>query len=95
MARFRKKPVVIEAWRYARYRGACDPMPGWLTDAMADRRVFWLDQYTPAEKLAIKTLEGRMEATPGDWIIQGVEGEIYPCKPRIFDATYEPEEAIA
>ena len=37
----------------------------------------------------IETLEGRMEAKPGDWIIRGVKGELYPCKPDIFEATYE------
>ncbi len=40
----------------------------------------------------IATLEGDMEAQPGDWIIQGVKGELYPCKPDIFAATYEPAE---
>lgn len=40
--------------------------------------------------LAIQTLEGQMVARPGDWIIKGVKGEIYPCKPDIFEATYEP-----
>jgi hypothetical protein len=40
----------------------------------------------------INTLEGEMRANEGDWIIQGVEGEIYPCKPSIFAATYEPVE---
>lgn len=40
--------------------------------------------------LAIKTLEGVMKAYPGDWIIKGVQGECYPCKPDIFEATYEP-----
>ena len=40
--------------------------------------------------LSIDTLEGRMRADPGDWIIQGVKGEFYPCKPDIFEATYEP-----
>ena len=39
--------------------------------------------------LKINTLEGCMEASPGDWIIRGVQGEFYPCKPDIFEATYE------
>jgi hypothetical protein len=39
---------------------------------------------------AIETLEGNMEVTPGDWIIRGIKGELYPCKPDIFAATYEP-----
>jgi hypothetical protein len=41
----------------------------------------------------IHTLEGVMTASPGDWIITGVKGERYPCKPDIFEATYEPEES--
>jgi hypothetical protein len=40
-------------------------------------------------------LEGRHEARPGDWIIRGVQGELYPCKPDIFEATYEPAEVPA
>ena len=40
--------------------------------------------------IAIDTLEGTITASPGDWIIRGVQGEFYPCKPDIFDATYEP-----
>ena len=42
--------------------------------------------------LSIKTLEGTMRADQGDWIIRGVKGEIYPCKPEIFVATYDPVE---
>jgi hypothetical protein len=45
------------------------------------------------EPLAIETLEGTMLAMPGDWIITGVKGERYPCKPDIFEATYEPAAA--
>lgn len=59
MPKFRKKPVVIEAYQ---------------TDKMEH----------------IATLEGIMTANPGDWIITGVKGEQYPCKPDIFEATYEP-----
>lgn len=44
-------------------------------------------------ELVIRTLEGDMRATYGDWIIRGVQGEFYPCKPDIFAATYEPVEA--
>lgn len=61
MARYRKKPVVIEAVR-------CE------------------------KEMTIPTLEGLMVARPGDWIIKGIKGELYPCKPDIFEATYEPAE---
>ena len=43
-----------------------------------------------AEEEVIETLEGRLHASAGDYIIRGVQGELYPCKPDIFDATYEP-----
>jgi hypothetical protein len=61
MAKFRKKPVVIEA------------------------------EQTPTRR-EIHTLEGVMVANPGDWIITGIKGERYPCKPEIFAATYEPAD---
>lgn len=46
-------------------------------------------QHDGAESFVIHTLEGDMTARPGDWIITGIEGETYPCKPDIFQATYE------
>jgi hypothetical protein len=46
-------------------------------------------------QVTIDTAEGRMTASPGDWIIKGVQGEFYPCKPAIFKATYEPMDAEA
>ena len=83
MAKFRKKPVVIEAWlNEADWGGA----PKWLTDAMGTT------VFTDFDRLRIATLEGVMVADRGDWIIQGVKGEIYPCKPDIFAATYDPVE---
>lgn len=79
--RYRKKPVVVRAWRWMGdvYQFAADgaPTPG----------PFVVDAATG--KLLIRTLEGEMTADIGDWVIQGVEGELYPCKPSIFAATYE------
>ena len=49
-------------------------------------------RYDGSEPLVIHTLEGDMTAMPGDWIITGIEGERYPCKPDIFQMTYEPVE---
>jgi len=87
MARFRKKPVVIEAFRLHPNDGLTRPLPpGWLIDAIVNNQV----QIVPEGKAHIVTLEGVMTADVGDWIIQGVKGEIYPCKPDIFEATYEP-----
>lgn len=77
MGRYRKKPVVIEA---VRWHGPGDEMEiGAPVLGMTCR------QGAPY----IPTLEGDMYLTPGDWIIRGVKGEFYPCKPEIFEATYE------
>lgn len=86
MAKFRKKPVVIEAvvWQPDLPPEA---YPQWLWDAIGQRPQLF-DEKTGW--LTIRTLEGDMAAAPGDWIIRGVKGEIYPCKPDIFAATYEP-----
>lgn len=51
-----------------------------------------VEAYKTNEELMIQTLEGNMKASPGDWIITGVHGEKYPCKPDIFEKTYEPVE---
>jgi hypothetical protein len=82
MAKFRKKPVVIEAMQYTG-RNALDVM-GWAGDAGLTGEV--------DGAVEITTLEGTMRADPGDWVIRGVKGELYPCKPDIFAATYEPAE---
>jgi hypothetical protein len=86
MPMFRKKPVVIEAFRW-NPSGAAIDVPHWFMS-----RFCW-DIDPRQEILKITTLEGVMEARPGDWIIKGVKGEIYPCKPDIFEATYEAVEA--
>ncbi|WP_298736052.1 hypothetical protein [uncultured Subdoligranulum sp.] len=51
-----------------------------------------VDAYQTSKEMNIETLEGTMHASPGDWIITGVNGEQYPCKPDIFEKTYEPVE---
>lgn len=96
MAKFRKKPVVIEAVLYQGYGAgsawfkSVDVTP-WLEQAYEDD-VLANTQAEDGVHLTIKTLEGKMRAAPGDWIIKGVKGEIYACKPDIFEATYEPVE---
>lgn len=80
--KYRKKPVVIEA---VRWRGDNkDEIKKLMTNK--DARHYF---YSPQNKLCIHTLEGLMKAEVGDWIIKGVKGEIYPCKPDIFEQTYE------
>lgn len=81
MAKFRKKPVVIDA---VRWQGSSD-------DYLAIMKLATDSPCAPyfGEGLRIKTLEGTMRADIGDWIIRGVKGELYPCKNNIFEATYE------
>lgn len=75
--KFRKKPVVIEAVQY----------DGSNATEIAE---FVGDSYISNRRVpVIGTLEGEMSVTSGDWVIQGVQGEFYPCKPDIFEATYE------
>lgn len=78
MAMYRKKPVVIEAELFDGTLQSVEVM-----------RIPACSQELGSATLQIETLEGTMTAQPGDWIIKGVKGEFYPCKPDIFAATYE------
>lgn len=100
--RYRKKPVVIEAMRLGAYTEGFGPeawnnytpsaLWRWMRDGGATFRIVAnMTDPGPAYML-IETLEGEMRAEVGDWIIRGVKGEFYPCKPDIFAATYEPVE---
>ncbi len=84
--RYRKKPVVIEAVM-VKMAGLPMERPQWLVDAIGNGAIYW--QGGPEPYYTIETLEGVMRANVGDWIIRGVKGELYPCKPDIFAATYE------
>ena len=77
--RFRKKPVVIEAEQFLPER-----------DGWPDGVEYNLDTGVDAPSYIIQTLEGLYVVSPGDWIITGVKGEKYPCKPDIFEMTYDP-----
>lgn len=92
--KFRKKPVVIEAMRYPGHSvSGVDGLlafEDWI-EPLAKSAGRWPLKYV-GQSLIIPTLEGDHEARPGDWIIRGVKGELYPCKPDIFEATYEPAE---
>ncbi|WP_206739492.1 hypothetical protein [Streptomyces sp. L2] len=88
IARYRKKPVEIEAVRVVDTLKAAkhewNSLPSWLATAYETGHVLFLDN-----AVSIVTLEGAMRAERDDWIIRGVQGELYPCKPDIFRATYE------
>lgn len=89
MAKYRKKPVVIEA---VEWKGPfAEPLdwPDWFHIAIIHRTALPLDD----GRLYISTLEGAVIADLGDMIIKGVKGELYPCKPDIFAATYEAVDA--
>ena len=99
MAFYRKKPVMIEAVQFESVSFAggghysinfdtVADLPKWLRNAMMDDDIFAHE--ADPDFIFIKTFEGLMEAKPGDWIIRGVKGELYPCKPDIFAMTYDP-----
>lgn len=88
MAKYSKKPVVIEAVKYIGHGNFEDhALPDWIWRAFESKVLLPTGGSDP---LLIKTLEGDLTVSPNDYIIQGVSGELYPCKPDIFDKTYEP-----
>lgn len=86
MPKYRKKPVVIDAIQVPPV-GQRDN--GFMEFLACDREV----NIDGDGNISIKTLEGTMQANVGDWLIKGVQGEMYPCKPDIFEATYELADA--
>lgn len=86
--KYRKKPVVIEAVQFK--DDSADTIIVLQEFMQSDVRVSYADPDNPVVK--IKTLEGVMYASIGDFIIKGVNGEFYPCKPDIFEKTYEKVE---
>lgn len=78
--KFRKKPVVIEAVQYNGMNGL--KLLSWAGSVEIEEDFL-------GEFVEIYTLEGVMKCSKGDWLIKGVKGEFYPCKPDIFEATYE------
>ena len=92
MSKYRKKPVVIEAWHWTFRSGGEDP-PAWVTDALWKwpevGGIAFEPDYIGGARICIATLEGVHVSLPGDFVIQGVKGELYSCKPDIFEMTYE------
>ncbi len=87
--KYRKKPVVIEAFKWTGDVNQVED-PIWIIEAIKKRDVCFVNY--EADKICvmlINTLEGSMKANQGDYIIKGINGEIYPCKPDIFEKTYE------
>jgi hypothetical protein len=86
--KYRKKPVVVEAFQLG-----IDDAPEWFADAMRNGNTIILKRDLEGRPCAeIITLEGTMDARYADYVIRGVKGVIYPCKPNIFRMTYERVE---
>ena len=96
MPKFQKKPVIVEAIQFT----AEVALATLIDKKPAPFGIQISGSYTPADReliiawAEIKTLEGTMRADIGDWIIEGVRGEIYPCKPDIFELTYQRALAL-
>ena len=101
VTRWRKKPVVIEAMQFDGSPESGAAICEWANGlgAQAEYHPFLADHFKgdpkvyvahPDPYMRIVTLEGTMVASRADWIIKGVQGEFYPCKPQIFAETYEP-----
>lgn len=82
--RFRKKPVEIDAVRWTGFN--YDEVQSFVGDKVTSG-------FVSERGLLVHTLEGTITARVGDWIIKGIQGEFYPCKPDIFEQTYEPVES--
>lgn len=97
MAKYRKKPVEIEAFQYDGDLKDSDGnyyVPDWAVKAFEDR-IMYYDNLIPCDapcELFINTLEGVQHVSIGDYVIQGVNDELYPCKPDIFEKTCESVE---
>lgn len=102
MARFRKKPVEIEAWRWL-FSPEQEMSPAWMEDALCrwedeGGAAFWPDgsgnpadgEFAAKPHIAIRTPSGVVRAEPGDYIVRDVKGGLYPCLADIFEATHEP-----
>jgi len=103
MGKYRKKPIVIEAFKWTGGHDQTED-PEWIVECLKSGRVSvcketeTLEYYDGSADpvshvvgvwLEIETLEGTTRADQGDYIIKGIKGEIYPCKPDIFEASYE------
>lgn len=97
--KYRKKPVAIDAFRIG-----IDNIPDWAMDKVTEGIITLKSDCHPEAHIEcrkdfptwaeVKTLEGTMTASHGDYIIRGIKGECYPCKEDIFLATYDPVESV-
>jgi hypothetical protein len=98
--KFRSKVVEIEAWQFLSHKQFNTDAPEWLTSVLDHRASPPVGRVAKStgiiddveEYLAVGTLEGVTYAVSGHWIIRGTEGELYPCKPSVFERKYEAAE---
>lgn len=96
--RYRKRPIVIEAVQFGLAEWADAPVTAWrgeatwLGDALESGVVTYRFESEDYWYFLVQTIEGEMRGGPDDWLIRGVEGELYPCKASVFAATYEEAE---
>lgn len=98
MPKFRKKPVVIDAMQFDGTIASASAICQWANAGASEPLIDYVTQDGDdknAHDMLVHTLEGDHTASPGDWIIRGVAGEFYPCKPEIFAATYEAADGSA
>lgn len=90
--KYRKKPVVVEAVQFNNVNAEeiSDFIGKKVKHEIESTVAYDAGRGAPVSSVTIETLEGNMKAMPGDWIIKGVNGEFYPCKPDIFEKTYQP-----
>lgn len=100
MAKYRKRPVMIEAVQFTPELALAmlrDNVPGPFGLAISSGS--WSERNNTLHEaqtyITIDTLEGAMRCSVGDWVIRGVSGELYPCKPDIFALTYESVQEVA
>jgi hypothetical protein len=96
MSKFRKKPMEIKAWPvrdlYHAAEKSWEKLPQRIVTAYDACDLIFANH---PRRIEIKTLDGWMTANIDDWVVEGVKGELYPCKPDIFATTYEPATDIS
>ena len=93
MAFYQKKPLIVEALEipykeYGEVNWVWDEVPQWLTDAYNDKTIDEVFRTEDYWYLIVRTLEGEMQGSPGDYLIRGIHGELYVCDSEIFKETY-------
>lgn len=87
--KYKKKPVVVEAFQYNGDLNGKYQAPDWALEAYKKGILYYASRLDDQPELFIETLEGTHHVSVGDYIIRGIQGELYPCKPDIFSETYD------